>query len=62
MVLLMLIDSLLSLGQDYQKGNLQRGVLKMTRTKTWRMQGLMTGVLRGKKGKNIGSSLKNECI
>lgn len=29
-VLLMLIDSLLPLGQGYQKGNLQRGVLKMT--------------------------------
>jgi len=26
----MLIDSLLPLGQGYQKGNLQRGVLKMT--------------------------------
>lgn len=39
-VLLMVIDSLLSLGQGYQKGNLQRGVLKMTEDKNMENAGV----------------------
>lgn len=48
----MFINSLF-VGQGYEKGNVQRGVLRMTRKRrARRMQGIMAGVLRGKTKQN----------
>lgn len=63
-VLFVFINSLLLLGQEYKKGHVQRGVSRMTGEGegTWKAWGGMTGVLRGKKGRNIGSSLNNNAF
>lgn len=57
-VLLMVIDSLLSLGQGYQKGNLQRGVLKMTEDKNMENAGVNDRSPKRQERKELWEQLK----
>ena len=54
----MVIDSLLSLGQGYQKGNLQRGVLKMTEDKNMENAGVDDRSPKRQERKELWEQLK----